>query len=190
MNVALPRSLNVDQFLAWAVQQEEGKYELIDGVVVMQQSQQWGHAKTKLAITMALHEAVRKEQVPFYVAVDGPTVRVAERVAFVPDAIVAALPEPARDSLEIANPVIVIEVLSPSTARVDATIKLRGYFEVATVQHYLIVDSEAGTIVHHRRTEDGALQTRVVSEGELTLDPPGIVIPLNRVFPPDDAPTA
>jgi Uma2 family endonuclease len=190
MNVALPRSLNVDQFLAWAVQQEEGKYELIDGVVVMQQSQQWGHAKTKLAITMALYEAVRKEQLPFYVAVDGPTVRVAERVAFVPDAIVAALPEPAWDSLEIANPVIVVEVLSPSTARVDATIKLRGYFDVATVQHYLIVDSEAGTIVHHRRTDDGALQTRVVSEGELTLDPPGVVIPLNQVFPTGHAPTA
>jgi hypothetical protein len=33
MNVALPRSLNVDQYLAWAERQEQGKYELIDGVV-------------------------------------------------------------------------------------------------------------------------------------------------------------
>jgi Uma2 family endonuclease len=98
MNVALPRSLNVDQFLAWAVQQEEGKYELVDGVVIMQQSQKWAHSKVKLAITLALHEVVRKTGVGYYVAVDGPTVRVAERIAFVPDALVAPLPEPEPDS--------------------------------------------------------------------------------------------
>ena len=32
----------------------EGKYELIDGVVIMQQSQQWGHAKVKAAVYVAL----------------------------------------------------------------------------------------------------------------------------------------
>ena len=110
MNVALPRSLNVDQFLAWAVQQEEGKYELVDGVVIMQQSPQWVHSKVKLAITIALHEVVRKTGAALYVAVDGPTVRVAERVAFVPDALVAPLPEPAPDS------VVAVGVLGPVVA--------------------------------------------------------------------------
>jgi Uma2 family endonuclease len=185
MNVALPRSLNVDQFLAWAVQQEQGKYELIDGVVVMQQSQQWGHAKVKLAVTIALLEAIRKARVPCYAAVDGPTVRIAERVAFVPDALVAPLPEPQRDSLEIPNPVIVVEVLSPTTARVDATTKLRGYFDLPSVRHYLIVDPDGGSITHHKRAAAGKLETRVVSEGDLLLDPPGISLALGDVFPPE-----
>jgi Uma2 family endonuclease len=181
MNVALPRSFNVDQFLAWVGQQEEGKYELVDGVVIMQQSPQWVHSKVKLAITMALHEAVRKTGAAFYVAVDGPTVRVAERVAFVPDALVAPLPEPAPDSLEIANPVVVVEVLSPSTARTDATTKLRGYFEVPSVQHYLIVDPERQMITHHKRGV-ATIETRVVAEGTLRLDPPGLEIRLSDTF--------
>ena len=44
MNVVLPSRMTVDEFLAWAVRQEKGKYELFDGRVVMQQPQSWGHA--------------------------------------------------------------------------------------------------------------------------------------------------
>ena len=182
MNVALPRSLDVDQFLAWAVQQEQGKYELIDGVVVMQQAQQWGHAKVKLAVTMALHEVIRNAGVAFYVAVDGPTVRITEHLAFIPDSLVAPLPEPALESLEIPNPVVVVEVLSPSTARIDATTKLRGYFQVPSIQHYLIVGPEGRTITHHKRGTGTALETRIVGDGALGLDPPGIEIQVSHLF--------
>ena len=184
MNIALPRSLNVDQFLAWAVQQEEGKYELVDGVVIMQQSQKWVHSRVKLEVAVALREAIKKAGVSFYVGSDGPTVRISEHKAFVPDALVAPLPEPAPDSLEIPNPVIVVEVLSPSTARIDATTKLRGYFEVPSVQHYLIVDPEDCTVTHHRRGTSTALETRIVGEGTLPLDPPGIQIDVRSLFAP------
>ena len=142
-----------------------------------------GASKVKLAITIALHEVVRKTGAALYVAVDGPTVRVAERVAFVPDALVAPLPEPAPDSLEIPNPVIVVEVLSPSTARMDATTKLRGYFDVPSIQHYLIVDPEWQTVTHHKRGSS-AIETRVVAEGTLALDPPGLEIRLSEIFAP------
>jgi Uma2 family endonuclease len=101
----------------------------------------------------------------------------------VPDALVAALPEPASDSLEIPNPIIVVEVLSPSTARIDATTKLRGYFEVPSVQHYLIVDPEGQTVTHHKRGV-AAIETRVISEGALALDPPGLEIHLADIFAP------
>lgn len=184
MNVALPRSLNVDEFLAWTQRQERGKYELIDGVVIMQQSQQWGHSKVKAAIYVALLQAIDRSGTGHYVAIDGPNVRINKRKAFVPDVLVAPLPEPALTSLEIPNPVIVVEVLSPSTARVDATTKLRGYFEVASVQHYLILDPEDGTVTHHKRGQGSALETRIASEGAITLDPPGLEIHLSSLFKP------
>jgi len=183
MNIALPVRLDFDEFLAWAARQEEGKYELIDGVVVMQQSQQWSHAKTKAMVYVALMEAVAAAQVPFYVAPDGPTIRIGKRKGFVPDALVAALPEPAPDSLTITNPVIVVEVLSPSTAKIDATTKLAGYFEVPSVQHYLVVDAEGRTITYHKRATGDVLETRIVSAGALRLDPPGIELDVERVFP-------
>ena len=95
----------------------------------------------------------------------------------------APLPEPAHDSLEIPNPVIVVEVLSPSTATMDATTKLRGYFEVPSIQHYLIVDPEGQTITHHKRGA-AAIETRVLVEGALTLEPPGLGINLADIFAP------
>jgi Uma2 family endonuclease len=94
------------------------------------------------------------------------------------------LPEPASDSLEIDNPVIVVEVLSPSTARMDTTIKLSGYFRVASVRHYLIVDPDQRTITHHKRGRGGALSSRVVRKGALVLKRPGIEIGLADVFGP------
>jgi Uma2 family endonuclease len=172
---------DVDQFLAWAVQQEEGKYELVDGVVVMQRSPQWIHSKVKLAVTLALHEAIKIARAPVHVAVAGPTVRVGEKTAFVPDALVAPLPEPAADSLEVADPLIVVEVLSPSTARIDATTKLRGSFEVPSVQNYLILDPEDRSVTHHKRGAT-AIETRVVTEGALALEPPGLEIRLRNIF--------
>jgi Uma2 family endonuclease len=182
MNVVLPNRLTVDEFLAWSVCQERGKFELFDGVVVMQQSQQWEHAKVKAAVYMALARAIADHGLAYYAAPDGMTVRIGERTVFEPDALVAPLPEPDRKSLEVPNPTIVVEVLSPSTARADATTKLRGYFQVPSVQHYLILDPDGLMITHHKRGADDALETRVMTEGALHLDPPGLIIQVKNVF--------
>jgi Uma2 family endonuclease len=184
MNVALPSRLTVDEFLAWSARQERGKYELFDGVVVMQQSQQWGHAKFKAAIDSALSAAIARGSLPFYCAPDGMTVRIDGRTAFEPDALVAPLPEPVLHSQEVPNPIVVVEVLSPSTARTDATTKLHGYFLLKSVQHYLIVDPEERTITHHRRGSGDAVETRVAGEGPLHLDPPRIELSVTDVFGP------
>ncbi len=182
MNIAFHKRLTVDEFLAWAERQGEGKYELIDGVVVMQAAQRWGHSKVKIAVYEALRAAIAAAGVPFYAAPDGPTVRISKHRAFVPDALVAPLPEPEADDLEISNPIIVVEVLSPSTKRMDGTTKLAGYFKVPSVLHYLIVDPDDCTIRHHKRGKDGAIKRRVVRKGALILRPPGIELPLARVF--------
>jgi Uma2 family endonuclease len=182
MNVAIDKRLTVDEFLAWAVRQKEGKYELVDGVVIMQQAQKWGHSKVKLAVHLALRDAIAAAGVPYYVASDGPTVPVSKHRAFVPDALVAPLPEPPWDSLEIGNPTIVVEVLSPSTVRMDTQTKLRGYFKVANVQHYLIVDPDKQIVTCHRRGRSGAIGRRIVRKSALALNPPGIKIHLRDVF--------
>ena len=184
MNIALPRRLTVDQFLAWAVRQPEGKYELVDGVVVMQQSQKWGHSKVKAEVYLVLRDAVAAAGIAYYVAPDGPTVRISKHKAFVPDALVAPLPEPVWESLEVSDPVIVVEVLSPSTSRMDETTKLDGYFQVPSVRHYLIVDPDSRTITHHKRGRGGAVPKRIVRKGTLALKPPGIEIELAHVFGP------
>jgi len=183
MNIALPTRLTVDEFLAWAVRQTEGKYELVDGGVIEEPRQNWGHTKTRMQASVALRKAIDWGQSTFYVAPNGPTVRVNEHTAFTPDALVAPLPEPAFDSLEVGNPIIVVEVLSPSTVRMDTTTKLDGYFKVASVKHYLIVDPETRTVTHHKRGRAG-VTARIVRKGVLALKPPGIEICSSDLFAP------
>lgn len=182
MNIAFKTRLTVDEFLAWAVRQPEGKFELIDGVILMQQAQKWGHSKAKLAVYTALRAAIRAADVPYYAAPDGPTVRISKHKAFVPDALVAPLPEPEFDDLEINDPVVVVEVLSLSTERMDTTTKLRGYSKVASVRHYLIVDPAGHTVTRYSRGRGGALTRRVLRKGAVVLRPPGIEVPLSDVF--------
>src|SRR5262245_3265704 len=182
MNIAFHKRLTVDEFLAWAVRQKEGKYELVDGGVIMQQAQRWGHSKVKLQVAIVLRDAIKKAGVACYVASDGPTVRISRHKAFVPDALVAPLPEPEFDDLEVENPIVVVEVLSPSTVRMDTQTKLRGYFKVATVQHYLIVDPGKRIVTCFTRSKRGPARRRIVRKGALALNPPGIEMHLRDVF--------
>jgi Uma2 family endonuclease len=183
MNVVLPTRMTVDEFLAWAVRQEKGKYELFDGRVVMQQPQTWGHAELRVRIYILLAAAIERAQVPFYAAPDGMTVRVSKHVAFEPDALVAPLPKPERLHLEIPNPVLVVEVLSPSTTKRDLSDKLAGYFQVPSIQHYVVLDPEDREIIWHRRAAGGGLEPpATLREGSLRLDPPGIELAVADIF--------
>jgi Uma2 family endonuclease len=189
MNVVLPTRMTVDEFLAWAERQDEGRYELFNGRVVMQQSEKWMHSAIKGRIYVALLQAVERAGIAYFAATQGPTVRIGENVAFEPDALVARLPYPDGNSVEIADPVLVVEILSPSTAKRDLADKLAGYFKVPSIQHYLIVDPEEREIIWHRRAGGGALeQPLTLREGSLTIDPTGIEITLGNIFPADEAP--
>jgi Uma2 family endonuclease len=130
------------------------------------------HALTKLSAQIALREGVHRVGLQCRVFPDGMTVRIAARSAFEPDALVCPPPTD-LNTLEIPNPVIAVEVLSPSTAADDHGIKLDGYFSLASVHHYLIVDPDRRMMIHHRRGHAGAIETRVLREGVVVLDPPG-----------------
>ncbi len=45
-----------------------------------------------------------------------------------------------RGVLEVPNPLIVVEVLSPSTQSFDLGGKLQGYFALPSLRHYIILD--------------------------------------------------
>ena len=183
MNLIAPQRMTVDEFLAWSVRQEKGRYELQDGRVIMQQSQNFGHLRFKGRIFNLLQEAVARAGVPFYVMPDGATVRIGPRTAYEPDALVAPLPAPEDSSLEIPNPVIVVEVLSPSSIKRDLTDKLAGYFQVACIMHYLVLDPEDKAIIWHRRGAGTGIEPpQVLQAGVLHLDPPGLQLDVTALF--------
>ena len=88
------------------------------------------HALTKFAAQSALNAATQRAALPCRMFPNGMTVRIAAHTAFEPDALVVCPPPADLNTMEIPNPVVVVEVLSPSTAADDHGVKLDGYFSL------------------------------------------------------------
>jgi Uma2 family endonuclease len=181
MNVLAKPRMNVDEFLAWAVGRP-GRYELFRGEVIAMSPETADHAEIKGAIYAALRSAVRKHGLPCRALPDGMLVRVDDKTAYEPDAQVYCGERLQGTALEVRNPVIVVEVLSPSTRGVDVSLKLAGYFRLPSVAHYLVVDPTQPTIVHHARNAHGTILTRVVTAGRIALDPPGLELAVSDIY--------
>jgi Uma2 family endonuclease len=180
---ALPKhKMTVDEYLAWA-QGQPGRYELYAGTVYAMTPERAGHAKVKYAVQTALLTGIRRAGLPCHMLPDGMTIRVDDDTAHEPDALVYCGQELPASAVEVPNPVIVVEVLSPSTRHVDASAKLAGYFRIPSVQHYLIVDPDKHLVIHHARAQADVVTTRIVKEGGLRLDPPGIELAIGELFP-------
>jgi Uma2 family endonuclease len=147
--LAKPR-MNVDQFLGWAVGQP-GRYELFRGEVYAMSPETVGHSDRKFAACTALRRAIGERALPCFAVPDGATVRIDEATAYEPDALVYCGQRVSPSAMEIPNPVIVVEVLSPTTRQFDVSIKLAGYFRLPSVAHYLIIEPTQPLIVHHAR---------------------------------------
>src|SRR5262245_18838098 len=122
--------MTVDEFLAWA-EGRKGRYELYNGVVYAMSPERAGHAEVKHAVATALASAIARAKLACWMLPDGMTVRVDKNTAHEPDALVYCGAKLASDAVEVPSPVIVVEVLSPSTRHIDASSKLAGYFKGA-----------------------------------------------------------
>jgi Uma2 family endonuclease len=182
MTALRKQEMSVDEFLAWA-ERQPGRWELVDGVPTAMSPERVIHGDIKYRLARALDAAIAKTKVPCRFVLDSAAVRIDQRTLYQPDALVYCSEPVAADALEIPNPILVCEVLSPGNAMIDLRDKLRGYFRIASVAHYLIVDPDKRIVIHHARGTGDVVATRIVSEGTLRLDPPGFEIAVAELFP-------
>lgn len=167
----LPNRMTSDAFLVWAEGQSDEKFELHEGVVVAMSRERRLHALTKRNALVSLLGVAP----PCAAYVDGIAVKVSDITTYIPDVLVDCGDQSDMQGMMAVEPVIVIEVLSDSTSKVDNGAKLEGYFSVPSIQHYLIVDGADRRVTYHRR-EQGGLFTQLLHTGTITLDPPGVEI--------------
>jgi Uma2 family endonuclease len=169
------------EYRNWA-EGRRGRYERVDGHVVAMAPERVRHTRVKGEVFAALRAAVKAAGLPCEVLTDGATIEV-EESDYEPDAIVrcgdAPIPE---DGFAVPDPMIVVEVLSPTTRRTDVSKKLVDYFRLPVVQHYLILFADRVQAIHHRRAGD-RIETRVMTEGDLVLAPPGLVVRMADFYP-------
>lgn len=173
----LPRTL--DEFRAWNERQPE-RYEFIAGVVRAMAPGSNRHSVIKSNIGIAFGMALADK--PCRSIIDGPAVEsTTQRTHAIPDVLVTCESFDEERGV-IDEPVIVVEVLSPSTSSEDMGRKLDLYFSRTSLRHYLVVHQDTCFIHHHERQQDGQFITRLVHDGDMHLDPPGITLNLRAAY--------
>ena len=182
MSTAL-KLMTVDEFLLWA-EGEEGRWELHDGVATRITPERADHVRTKGEAFVA----IRIRFTPRRLRLRGLWQRrrgpgSTQRTVYAPDGAIVCGPKLPDNATLLVNLIVVVEVLSPSTAAIDHGRKLSGYFSLPSVQHYLILDPDRRVVIHHKRGASDAIETRVLTDGLARLDPPGFEVAVEALFP-------
>ena len=182
--VTKPRTrLTVRDYLA-IPEDDENRYELIDGELYMAPAPTWEHQESIANLVSTLRDFVRANGLGR--VVPSPVdVYLSNEDVFQPDIVFVSV-----ERLDIIHssgvhgaPDLVVEMLSPSTERRDLTIK-RERYEMFGVREYWLADTIGKTITV-LRLRDGVFElVGVFGEGMTVETPliPGLVVDVSEVF--------
>lgn len=162
------RRMTLDEFLSW----DDGtdtRYELRGGAIVAMAPPMPRHGDLASRLILEIGTALRG-RMPCRVYSEAGIARPDRDDAFyVADIAVSCTPLRAEDRL-IRDPILVVEVLSSSTAATDRQIKLPDYRSIPSVREILLIDSESLFAEVQRREGDRWI-TEIVrgSDAALTL---------------------
>jgi Uma2 family endonuclease len=181
MNVQLDLRMGKPEFLDW-VQRREGRYELAGSRVVMMTGGSRGHAIVVRRLAAMLEtrlEGKRWTVLTFDFGVDlGPA-----SVRY-PDVVVDVAGGRLND-LTATAPILIAEVISPSSAKDDLGVKAHEYLRVPSLLAYVVLaQDEPSAPVWVRGAEGLPPQPREIKGFDACIDIPalGIDLPLGEIY--------
>jgi Uma2 family endonuclease len=180
MSIALRKPMTREAFLDWAATRE-GRYEFDGFQPVAMTGGDLGHSRLIGNIVRQLgNRLAGKTCVPL--GPDAGVATVGQAVRY-PDAVVTGFPFSDRDRL-VPGPVIVFEVVSPSSIRTDRVVKLHEYQSVPSIRRYIIVEPDAAVVtVYAREQPDEMFRAEGLAETDaLRLPEAGIEIPVAAIY--------
>jgi Uma2 family endonuclease len=147
------RRYTLEEYFALEASSEE-RHEYFDGEVFAMAGGTKSHNLITQNFTMALRGSLRGKGCQVFME----DVRLAVQDNFhytYPDVVVTCDPADRRDAYLIRQPVLIVEVLSPSTADYDRSRKFTQYQKIASLRHYLLVSQTAWVLEWFRRDEAG-----------------------------------
>jgi Uma2 family endonuclease len=172
--------ITVDEFLAIEFRTDR-KYELVDGVIQMMTGGTEPHAWIQVNITSWLRAKLKGSRCRPYGSEMG--VQITDNDLRYPDASIFCSPRPAnfREMRSLPDPVVVIEILSPSTAKEDQGVKSVEYKAMPSVQVIGFIDPLNELVKTVTRTDSGWVETFFAAQ-DLDLGPVGLTIPHAEIF--------
>jgi Uma2 family endonuclease len=169
---------SVDDFLAFEADEPE-RYEFVDGIVRMMTGGSAAHSRIKTNVTNAINDALHNGPCSAYT--DDLKV-VTESAVMYPDVLVVCRPL-APDDDRVADPSVVVEVLSPTTETHDRIRKWRQYQTVASLRHFVLIAQSERRIEVYTRADGGwELATIEPPEDEVALAVLSATLSLEAIY--------
>jgi Uma2 family endonuclease len=143
------------------------RYELIDGALHVSPSPTHLHQRIAGRLRTLLDTAAPAD----LEAVEALGVRCGEDTVLVPDVVVRSVAEPGSVAKAVADAwevALVVEVVSPSSGRMDRVLKPRLYAD-ARIPAYLLVDAVQSTVTWFGLSASGGYELRGVASGDEVL---------------------
>jgi Uma2 family endonuclease len=170
--------MTLADFLAWEEKQAL-RYEF-DGFRAIAKT---GGTAAHAAIQRNLIYAVGKSLLQSPCQLHGSLlkIKVAEHIRY-PDAFVVCTPVPPRSTV-VSDPVVIFEIVSPSSITTDFVIKNAEYRATPSVQRYVVLQqNKAEAAVFFRKGDDWVSDPRSGGGAVLQMPEIGIEIPFSEIY--------
>ena len=166
----------VEEFQLWHGQQPE-RWEFFFGRPWMMAPASMKHSLLKRNFFLALHgsPALRGCEV----LVDGPQI-LTDEISAIPD-IVVTCSELDLSTPVVPEPVIIVEVMSPSSERDDTERKWWCYRRIPSLKHYVVVSQERREVLIHSRAGD-LWHERFLDDGVVDLEDPPVRLDIAQIY--------
>jgi Uma2 family endonuclease len=174
------QKMTLQAFLAWEAQQPE-RYEFHRGEAFGMVGGTARH--NRVILNLASRIAEHLDGTGCQVFAENMKVQLADEAVLYPDVMVTCSKAEAGDEQSITDPVLIIEVLSPSTSGYDKREKFILYRTLASLREYVLIDPskrevEVFTLAHARAW----LLTDQTNAAELMLDSIDSKVPMQLLF--------
>ena len=177
MPSAAERLMSLDEFLAWEREQPE-RHEFDGFTIVAMTGASLPHVVITMNIAFMLREGLRGTGCrPFS---NDAKVLAGNSVRY-PDVVVSCRRYDDADDI-VPEPVVIVEVLSPTTERTDRGRKKFDYFAIPSLRQYAIVEQDERRVDLYTRTEAGWVNEIVTGNAILNLSGIGIELPLDAIY--------
>jgi Uma2 family endonuclease len=178
MNIALRRTMTLGEFLAWEDRQEL-RYEFDGFAPKAMTGGTRAHSSIQSNLLAALIVRVRGKRCQAHGS--HLKIEVAGRIRY-PDAfVVCSLGS--NESQVVTDPVVVFEILSPSTSHEDLVEKNAEYRATKSIRRYVVLEQgRIGALAFVRKDDDWVSEILDGKDAVLSLPEIGIEIPMAELY--------
>lgn len=160
----------------------EVRHEYLNGVVFAMAGASRRHNSIAGNVFSSLHQHLEgKPCRPFMGDLKVAIKSRGESLFYYPDIVVECQTTPPEDDYYTTEPKVIIEVLSPSTERIDRREKFWAYSEIDTLEEYVLVDQTKAQVSIYRRSAEWSPEI-ILTKGDLVLASIDFQMPLESIY--------